>query len=89
MAVSGISLLKTFIKSSLDNYVLPGTLTGTEILLLYMSSWKRNVGVFIVGALHLIQTELALLDVEDNSEALSECATECVETVQDSHNALS
>ena len=35
--------IKTFLKSSLDNYILPGTLTGTEILWLYMVQWKRDM----------------------------------------------
>ena len=35
--------VKTLIKSSLDNYILPGTLTGSEILWLYVSQWKRDV----------------------------------------------
>ena len=43
MLGQGLSLLKTLIKSSLDNYVLPGTLTGTEILFIYMRQWKRDV----------------------------------------------
>jgi hypothetical protein len=43
MLGQGLSFLKTLIKSSLDNYVLPGTLTGTEILFIYMRQWKRDV----------------------------------------------
>ena len=58
MAGSGLSFLKTFIKSSLDNYVLPGTFTGTEILLVYISHWKRNAHAFYVAALRLLIAEL-------------------------------
>ena len=36
-----VVILKNLVRSSLDNYILPGTLTGTEILLLYMLQWKR------------------------------------------------
>ena len=55
MLGQGLSLIKTFIRSSLDNYVLPGTLTGTEILLLYMSQWKRDVVLFTTLTRHLIR----------------------------------
>lgn len=91
MAGSGLSFLKTLIKSSLDNYVLPGTLTGTEILLLYMSHWKRNFQAFVSGALHLLKSESDALDSLENptgSEALSECTVECSHTRETSQNAL-
>lgn len=35
-------ILKTFLRTSVDNYVLPGTATGTDILLIYMTEWKRH-----------------------------------------------
>jgi len=38
-----LTITKTLVKSSLDNYILPGTLTSTEILLVYLSEWKRSV----------------------------------------------
>ena len=38
-------VFKNLIRSSLDNYILPGTLTGTEILWLYMVQWKRDIAV--------------------------------------------
>lgn len=82
MVGSGLSFLKTLIKSSLDNYVLPGTLTGTEILLLYASHWKRNFHAFVCGALHLISSEIDLLSANETppeGEALSECAIECAD----------
>ena len=83
MTGSALSFLKTLIKSSLDNYVLPGTLTGTEIMLLYLSHWKRNFEAIVAGAIHLVQMELALLRVEESSvdtEALSECPSECADS---------
>ena len=57
MLGQGLSLLKTLIRSSLDNYVLPGTLTGTEILLIYMSQWKRDMLLLTSATLHLISSQ--------------------------------
>ena len=47
-------LVKTVVKSQLDNYVLPGTLTGTEILLLYMAQWKRNLSIATCATFYLL-----------------------------------
>ena len=57
-------VFKNLIKSSLDNYVLPGTLTGTEILWLYMVQWKRDLIVLAsVTYSHFIaQCELPTLE---------------------------
>ena len=50
MHVQLFILVKTLIKSSLDNYILPGTLTGSEILWLYMTQWKRNVATLVCAS---------------------------------------
>lgn len=72
MLGQGLSLLKTLIKSSLDNYVLPGTLTGTEILLIYMSQWKRDVHLLTTATLHLISAQAdAVTAPESESESAS------------------
>ena len=42
---------KYLLKSSLDNFVLPGTLTGTEILWLYMVQWKRDLANVAIASL--------------------------------------
>lgn len=47
MLGSLVAVLKNFIKCSLDNYVLPGTVTGSEILWLYMVQWKRDLVLLI------------------------------------------
>ena len=65
MPGSGLSFLKIFIKSSLDQYVLPGTLTGTEILLLYMSQWKRNFELLLSTAFHFVLSEQDCLKMEE------------------------
>ena len=45
--------VKTLVKSSLDNYVLPGTLTGSEILWLYISQWKRDIAMILFASYFL------------------------------------
>jgi len=50
MRSRGVVLVRSLLKSSLDNYVLPGTSAGTEILCVYLINWKR-VGRFIAPAL--------------------------------------
>lgn len=60
--------------------MLPGTLTGTEILLLYLRCWKRNAQLFAAGVLYLVQSRSTLLAEDENpaeSEALSDCTVTC------------
>lgn len=57
MLAQGLLFVKTLIRSQLDIYVLPGTRTGTEILLLYMSQWKRDVVLFTTATRKLIRPE--------------------------------
>jgi hypothetical protein len=45
--------VKTLVKSSLDNYVLPGTLTGSEILWLYLTQWKRDIASIVFASYFL------------------------------------
>jgi hypothetical protein len=48
-----ILMLKSLMRSSLDNYVLPGTVTGTDILWIYMIQWKRDLFIFCVALVYL------------------------------------
>ena len=64
MLGQGLSLLKTLIKSSLDNYVLPGTLSGTEILLLYMRQWKRDVVLLTCATRELMSPQASNSEFE-------------------------
>jgi hypothetical protein len=52
--------IKTLIRSSLDNYVLPGTLTGSEILWLYVIQWKRDAASLIFASYFLSAHSLRL-----------------------------
>ncbi|HEX8038481.1 MAG TPA: hypothetical protein VF490_05000 [Chryseosolibacter sp.] len=45
-------------KSSLDNYILPGTMTGTEILWLYMVQWKRELTAITFATFYLMSSQL-------------------------------
>ena len=60
----GCMILKTFIKSSLDNYVLPGTLTGTEILWLYLIQWKRDLIIISFAPVYFIGSQFEDMKME-------------------------
>ncbi len=60
MMLPRLGLIKTLIKSSLDNYLSPGALAGTEILLFYLAHWKRKLCFVTWEALFLIITEPGL-----------------------------
>lgn len=47
-------IAKTLVRSSLDHYILPGTLTGTEILLVYLYQWKRNFSILAAALVYLL-----------------------------------
>ena len=58
-----LMMLKVLIKSSLDNYVLPGTLTGTQILWLYMIQWKREISFLTFALLYFVSAPLSMTPV--------------------------
>ena len=47
-------MLKSLIKSSVDNYVLPGAMTGTEILWVYMIQWKRDLSTLTFAVIYFV-----------------------------------
>lgn len=47
-------MLKSLVKGSVDNFVLPGTMTGTEILWLYMIQWKRDMFALTFAMLYIV-----------------------------------
>jgi hypothetical protein len=57
-------IAKTVVKSQLDIYVLPGTTTGTEILLLYIAQWKRDIALATTATLSLVFSQKDLPDYE-------------------------
>ena len=70
-------ILRTFVRSSVDNFVLPGTVTGTDILLIYLTEWKRHALVVGSATLYLIASQFTLPGVQS---VLSETAEEVRET---------
>jgi hypothetical protein len=67
--------VKTLVKSSLDNYILPGTLTGTEILWLYVTQWKRDLATITFASLYFICSQFDFIRLEKQapeSEMISE-----------------
>lgn len=60
MQVSFMIYFKSLVKTSLDNYVLPGTVLGTEILWLYMIQWKRDLVALTSASFHLLLPQLGL-----------------------------
>lgn len=65
MAGHWLIILKTFLRSSVDNYVLPGTATGTDILLIYMTQWKRHFVLLSSTTLYLIASQFDLPRIEN------------------------
>ncbi len=59
-----IMILKSLVKSSVDNYLLPGTMTGTEILWLYMVQWKRNMSALTFAAIYFVCSQFDLIQGE-------------------------
>jgi hypothetical protein len=53
-------VLKNLVRCSLDNYILPGTVSGTEILWLYMVQWKRDLLVLACAAFALFVSHCEL-----------------------------
>lgn len=64
MVGSGIIWVKTLVKSSLDNYVLPGTVAGTEILWLYLIQWRRDFAALLSATGYLLVTQRELRKFE-------------------------
>ncbi|MDQ2657791.1 MAG: hypothetical protein M3Y60_10255 [Bacteroidota bacterium] len=57
-------IAKTVVKNQLDVYILPGTTTGTEILLLYIGQWKRNIALATSATFSLVFSQKAFPDLE-------------------------
>jgi hypothetical protein len=45
-------MLKSLMKSSIDSYILPGTMTGTEILWIYLMQWRRDLNALFYALLY-------------------------------------
>ena len=73
-------ILKTFVRSSVDNYVLPGTVTGTDILLIYLTEWRRHAILLGSATVYLVASQFTLPGVQnvlsENTE-IRETETHC------------
>jgi hypothetical protein len=58
-------IVKALVRSQIDSCVLPGTLTGTEILLLYLAQWKRDATVVTSATFYLIFSQCDLRNLEN------------------------
>ena len=74
-------ILKTFVRSSVDNFVLPGTATGTDILLIYITEWRRHAIVLGSATLYLLVSQFTLQGFQnalsENTEEVRETETHC------------
>jgi hypothetical protein len=60
MHVPFMIYIKSLVKTSLDNYVLPGTVSGTQILWLYLIHWKRDFAALAFASFYLLLPQLDL-----------------------------
>lgn len=56
--------MRNLVKSYLDNYVLPGTNAGTEVLWIYMIQWKRDMANVTFAIVYILFSQLDLSKVE-------------------------
>ena len=59
--------IKNLVKCSLDQCVVPGTRTATEILWLYMIQWKREMANITTGSFNMFLSQRDLPMVADSS----------------------
>jgi hypothetical protein len=60
-----------------DNFVLPGTVTGTDILLIYITEWRRHAIIIGSATLYFIASQFSLPGLQN---VLSESTEEVRET---------
>lgn len=64
MRIQWTVLIKNLAKSYLDNYILPGTNAGTEVLWIYMIEWKRHMANVALATLYLLLSQTEYRKVE-------------------------
>ena len=62
-------LIKNLAKSYLDNYILPGTNAGTEVLWIYMIQWKRQMANIAFATFYILLSQAEYADVESVSSS--------------------
>ena len=58
-------MLKSLMKSSLDQYILPGALTGSEILWVYAVQWKRDVYTLLFASVYFFCSQFEANSTEN------------------------
>jgi hypothetical protein len=48
------SIFKTFVRNAVDSCILPGTVTGGEIVWLYFKQWKKEWSAIGLAVLYVI-----------------------------------
>lgn len=71
----GAIMLKSLMKSSLDHYILPGALTGSEILWIYAVQWKRDVGTLLFASVYFFCSQFDAESTENTFPNLQEKPT--------------
>ncbi len=64
MMVHCFKVLSSLMKSSLDNYLLPGTLTGSEILWIYFVQWRRDFNALAFATVYFLSLQLGFVLAE-------------------------
>jgi hypothetical protein len=65
--------MKLVLKVTVDACILPGTMMGTELTLLYFKQWRRDYSALCLALLSLT---FSLADVTFNSSLLSQTMAE-------------
>jgi hypothetical protein len=54
------SFIKPLVRTTLDCYILPGTVTGTEICWLYLLQWKKEVSTISLALVSVLFSQINL-----------------------------
>ncbi len=61
MMVHCFKVVSSLMKSSLDNYLLPGTLTGSQILWIYVVQWRRDFNALAYATVYFLSLQLGFM----------------------------
>lgn len=61
MIIHCFKVVSSLMKSSLDNYLLPGTLTGSEILWIYVVQWKRDFNALAFATVYFLSLQFGFM----------------------------
>lgn len=64
MIIHCFKMASSLMKSSLDNYLLPGTLTGSEILWIYVVQWRRDFNALAFATVYFLSLQFGFMLTE-------------------------